>query len=287
MGRRALPKINPTIDYSAWFIDGKQLPDDWKLASLFAKDQPLEIEVGTGKGLFINSESGRVPTHNYLGIEIAQKYARFSASRLCTSGRTNAIMMAGDATALFKKFVPDQSLAAVHVYFPDPWWKKRHRRRRVLNPHFMRDIERTLKIGGTLHFWTDVQEYFESALADLATSTYLEGPLEVAEIAPEHDLDYRTHFERRKRQLDLPIYRSEFRKVKAECCAAPLVSLEESEGIDDPGMSSDDSAMLDFEGESQLEYDATTIDSTDIDDDNDGPNHITSDDRSRRDTLDD
>ena len=57
---------------------------------------------------------------------------------------------------------PTDTLEAVHVYFPDPWWKARHRKRRVLNEAFLADVGRTLRVGGRLHFWTDVQEYYET-----------------------------------------------------------------------------------------------------------------------------
>jgi tRNA (guanine-N7-)-methyltransferase len=82
-----------------------------------------------------------------------------------------------------------------------------------MNEGFLADVERVLAPGGTLHFWTDVEEYFQTTLELIAqVSRGLEGPLPVAEREPEHDLDYRTHFERRKRKDALPIYRSEFRR---------------------------------------------------------------------------
>jgi tRNA (guanine-N7-)-methyltransferase len=118
----------------------------------------------------------------------------------------------GDAVRLFRELIPDESLAAVHVYFPDPWWKKRHRRRRVMRESLLRDIERTLCPGGALHFWTDVEEYFQTTLALLAAHTALLGPLPVPETPAEHNMAYRTHFERRVRQASQPVYRAEFRK---------------------------------------------------------------------------
>ena len=106
----------------------------------------------------------------------------------------------------------DDCLAAVHVYFPDPWWKKRHHKRRVLTPAFLADVARTLAPGGRLHFWTDAEEYYRATLDLLAVEPRLAGPLDVPETPPEHDLDYRTHFERRTRLHGAPVYRSEFRK---------------------------------------------------------------------------
>jgi tRNA (guanine-N7-)-methyltransferase len=148
-----------------------------------------------------------------LGIEIAPKYARYAAARLARRNVANAAAICGDALVLFRQWLPDECLAAVHVYFPDPWWKKRHKKRRVMNEPFLRDVERTLVAGGRLHFWTDVEEYFRTTLELIARAVQLRGPLPVAERPAEHDLDYRTHFERRTRQSALPVYRAEFEKA--------------------------------------------------------------------------
>jgi tRNA (guanine-N7-)-methyltransferase len=121
-------------------------------------------------------------------------------------------MVHGDAQRLFAELLTDGSLAAVHVYFPDPWWKKRHQKRRVLNERFVRDVERKLEPGGALHYWTDVRERFDATLELIADETRLVGPLDVAERPAEHSLDYRTHFERRTRLANLPVYRAEFQK---------------------------------------------------------------------------
>ena len=79
-------------------------------------------------------------------------------------------MIRGDGLALFREWFPTASLSAVHVYFPDPWWKKRHKKRRVLNEDFLRDVQRTLVAGGRLHFWTDVEEYFQATLELVAAN---------------------------------------------------------------------------------------------------------------------
>jgi tRNA (guanine-N7-)-methyltransferase len=146
---------------------------------------------------------------------VAKKYARFAAARLARQGRTNAVMIQGDALRFFRERLPDETADAIHVYFPDPWWKKRHHKRRVMKEEFLRDIQRALKSGGELHFWTDVEEYFQETLAILASCTMLEGPLPESETPAAHDLDYRTHFERRMRLHGEPVYRSRFRKPSA------------------------------------------------------------------------
>ena len=188
------------------------MPAAFDAAALFGRMAPLEVEVGSGKGLFLAGAARAHPEQDYLGIEVAQKYARYAAAKLARQKAANAVLIRGDGLALFRHWFPAAGLAAVHVYFPDPWWKKRHKKRRVLNEDFLRDVERTLIAGGRLHFWTDVEEYFQATLELIAAATKLTGPLPVAESPAEHDLDYRTHFERRTRKNAEPVFRSEFEK---------------------------------------------------------------------------
>ena len=212
MGRRALRKIDPELDLSRHLRAADDLPAAFGAGALFGRNAPLEVEVGSGKGLFLAGASRAFPDHDFVGIEVAQKYARFAAAKLARQASTNALLIHGDALALFRQWFPAASLAAVHVYFPDPWWKKRHKKRRVLNEDFLRDVQRTLAVGGRLHFWTDVEEYFQTTLALVAAVTTLAGPLPVTESPAEHDLDYRTHFERRTRRNLQSVYRAEFER---------------------------------------------------------------------------
>lgn len=211
MGRRALRKI-PNVDLSRHLLELDQLPPPGTPLDLFERVAPLEVEVGSGKGLFLATASVERPDANFLGVEIEKKYAAYAAARLARNQQSNARMLHGDAQRFFAEWLAGESIAAVHVYFPDPWWKKRHRKRRVFNERFVRQIERVLLPGGRLHFWTDVEEYFQVTLEMLAAETALAGPLEVEERPSAHDLDYRTHFERRVRQAGQPVYRAEYSK---------------------------------------------------------------------------
>lgn len=213
MPRRALRRIDPELDLSTHLLTLEALSPPWNSAEVFGRTAPLEVEIGSGKGLFVSAAASEDPAANYLGIEVVAKYARFAASRLAQRALPNARMIHGDGLRLFREFLADNSLRAVHVYFPDPWWKARHRKRRVMNGPLLKDVERTLQSGGTLHFWTDVEEYYQTSLDVIAAETTLRGPFPVVEKPADHDLDYRTHFERRMRLHNEPIYRAEFRKA--------------------------------------------------------------------------
>ena len=214
MGRRALRKIDPNLDLSRHFRRDEQLPQPWNESELFAQSAPLEVDVGCGKGMFLERACTGQPDHNFLGIEVSRKYARFSAARLAKHRVGNGIVVEGDAQRIFAELLPRESVTAVHVYFPDPWWKKRHHRRRIMNDLFLANVERVLVPQGMLHFWTDVREYFEESLPRVLAAT-LEGPFPVLPEEPLHDLDFRTHFERRKRMDGKPIFRARFRKSAA------------------------------------------------------------------------
>lgn len=211
MGRRALRKNDPSLDLSRNFRTFEQLPQPWNAAAVFGRTAPLEVEIGTGKGLFLRSAAADRPTTDFLGIEIAYRYAQFAAGGLARRGLANAVVVAGDAAEVLD-LLPDAAVDAFHLYFPDPWWKKRHKKRRVIRTSLVQRIEQTLQPGGQLHFWTDVEEYFRSGIELLRSETRLEGPFDVPERPAEHALDYRTHFERRTRLHGEPVYRSLFCK---------------------------------------------------------------------------
>ena len=219
MPRSPIKRPPASLDLSQVLSDVDELPKKLSSSSLFGNSATLEIEIGSGKGLFMTTASAANPGHNFLGIEIMAKYAAHSAGRLLRSridtqdSKPNAIMVAGNAEPLFQDRIDPGSLEAVHVYFPDPWWKKRHRKRRVVNEKSIRNISRVLRPGGRLHFWTDVLDYFENTvemIAELAPEFGV--PIPEEEAAANHDLDYRTHFERRSRQHQIPVYRVRYER---------------------------------------------------------------------------
>jgi tRNA (guanine-N7-)-methyltransferase len=213
MPRGSVKRPKSDIDLGSWLRGSDNLPAQLSSQSLFGNDLPLEIEIGSGKGLFLATAAQAHPDHNYVGLEILPKYAAHAADRLRKSGVANAIMINGNAEPLFANRIEPGSLRAVHVYFPDPWWKKRHRKRRVLNETSIPSYARSLVAGGRFHFWTDVLDYFETTIELIAEITPELGvPIPEEELESTHDLDYRTHFERRSRLHHIPVYRVRYEK---------------------------------------------------------------------------
>jgi tRNA (guanine-N7-)-methyltransferase len=182
------------------------VPIDWH--ALFGNDHPVELEIGFGKGLFLVTAASANPETNYAGVEIEKKYALFTATRMAKRSLRNVRVSCGDARVFLRDHVASASIQTVHVYFPDPWWKKRHHKRRVFTAEFADQCERVLSVGGKLSIATDVEEYFgvmRELLAQRPGFVELPPP---AHQDPTHDMDYLTNFERKARQKGQPIYRA-------------------------------------------------------------------------------
>lgn len=215
MGRRAQRKLDPALDLTPWLLAEAALPTPVTAESLVGWAGPLEVEVGSGKGLFLAQATQAAPSHVFLGLEISAKFAQRAAAGLARAACRNGRVAHGDAVRIFRERLADASVQAVHVYFPDPWWKQRHRKRRVMQAEFVRDIQRVLRPAGVLHFWTDVAEYYQATLALIERHTQLRGPIPQPERPSEHDMDYHTHFERRMRQHAVPVYRCRFQRPES------------------------------------------------------------------------
>ena len=128
--------------------------------ALFGNTRPVEVEIGTGKGAFLLARGQARPEINFLGLEYANAYCRYAADRFARHGMTNVRMLHADAGHFFKVCLSPRSLLRVHIYFPDPWPKRRHHRRRLIQPAFMADVRRALCIGGQIIIVTDHMGYF-------------------------------------------------------------------------------------------------------------------------------
>lgn len=191
-------------------IERNSLPEPWDLSALFGRDAPVEVEIGFGKGRFILAAAQRWPDRNWLGIEYAAPCVQLVAERAAKRELRNIRLVRGDAAVIVAEAIPEASIDAYHIYFPDPWPKKRHHKRRLLKQPFAEHLLRTLKPSGCLHVATDFQDYFEEMVPAITAAglTLVELPAD----RPEADEVFQTNYEAKFLALTAPIYRAVFRR---------------------------------------------------------------------------
>ena len=131
------------------------------LQTLFPKSQPIVMEIGYGMGEATWQIAKADPSTNYLGVEVHMPGVGKLMARLDEYELTNVRLIERDVFEVFYYMVKDQSLDGVHLFFPDPWPKKRHFKRRIINERFLADVSAKLKPGGYLHIATDWVPYAE------------------------------------------------------------------------------------------------------------------------------
>ncbi len=136
--------------------------------SLFPIRRPLELEIGCGKGRFIIRSAVACPDRNFLAVEVARRFHNIALRRANSRQLANLRLLCTDAKFLIRHVLADASLRAVHILFPDPWPKTRHKKRRMLQPDLLHALLRVLEDDGCLNIATDHQEYWEAILVAVA-----------------------------------------------------------------------------------------------------------------------
>ncbi len=181
---------------------------------IFGRACPVHIEVGAGKGTFLLNQARAHPGDNFLGIEWARKYYRYAVDRIGRWGLTNVRIIRTDAAAFLADFVPDNSVECFHIYFPDPWPKKRHHKRRFICPANLEHLVRCLKTGGQLKIATDHADYFEQIKTVLAARNETLQEIDFLPTAGAESCEWvGTNFERKYLKDQRPIYTLAVRKV--------------------------------------------------------------------------
>jgi len=185
-------------------------PCDWE--RIFANQNPVEVEIGPGKGRFLFQEAQRRPEVNFLAIEWAGRYLRILLGRQGKKRFRNVRFAHADARRLFRDWIPENSLQAVHIYFPDPWWKKRHSKRKLVEPKLIGNLERSLREEGLFYFATDVKDYFEMVLQMMADFPNFRKISEKRYSPDDPENPDRSNFETKMRKSGHWVYEARWKK---------------------------------------------------------------------------
>lgn len=131
------------------------------LEIIFPKAQPLELELGSGDGSFLAKYAQAHPEHNFIGVERLLGRLRKIDKKGLRAGLTNLRLVRIEASYLLEFLLPKKSIVALHVYFPDPWPKRKHRKNRLINEGFTELTREALQQGGTIYLRTDDADYFD------------------------------------------------------------------------------------------------------------------------------
>jgi tRNA (guanine-N7-)-methyltransferase len=156
---------------------------DW--TAEFRNPRPLRVEVGPGKGIWLERVATASPEVNWLGIEYKEKRARWIAQKIVRAGLTNVRVIWDDAADALATLVAPGLLDAIHVNFPDPWPKRRHQHRRLIQPSFCAAMARALAPGGRVELVTDVDQYARDMVRHLEQTPGLENILGPGGIATQ------------------------------------------------------------------------------------------------------
>lgn len=143
------------------------------LVGLFEKVQPLEVEIGCGKAKFLLARAQEERGINFIGVDRARKWLEIGRKRAEKRGLTNVRFLHADIRDLLPRVFSPSSVAAFHVYFPDPWPKRRHRKRRLMTSDFLALLHRCLEPNGKIYLATDDEDYFASILINVQASAFL------------------------------------------------------------------------------------------------------------------
>lgn len=202
--QRALDTLLPV-----WGIPYNESPLD--LDQVFGRTAPKILEIGFGMGETTAQIAAGNPNNDYLALEVHSPGVGSLLNQIEQRGLRNLRLMQHDAVEVLQHMIPPNQLDGVHIFFPDPWHKKRHNKRRLIQPAFVHLLASRLKSGGYLHVATDWQDYAEQVLEVLSSEPQLTNT--AADYAPRPDYRPLTKFEQRGLRLGHGVWDIIFEKA--------------------------------------------------------------------------
>ena len=186
-------------------------PHALDFAVAFGRAAPTILEIGCGMGETTAAIAQAHPHHNYLGVEVHSPGVGSLLKLIEEKQLANLRIIQHDAVDVVELMIRPESLAGIHIFFPDPWPKKRHQKRRLIQPRFVQLLASRLMPGGYIHLATDWQDYAEQMLDVLASAPLLENT--APGFAPRPDYRPPTKFEQRGLKLGHPVWDLLFRRT--------------------------------------------------------------------------
>jgi tRNA (guanine-N7-)-methyltransferase len=171
------------------------------LGSIFGNEQPVILEIGFGNGDSLAQMAKGNPGLNYLGIEVHRPGVGHLLYLIEEQGIENLRIMSEDAVEIIRNQIPEQALTGVQLFFPDPWPKKKHHKRRIVQPEFVKLLASRLKPGGFFHMATDWENYAEHMLEVMSAAEDFENSTKEGDFIPRPDSRPLTKFEQRGQRL--------------------------------------------------------------------------------------
>lgn len=180
---------------------------------LFGRDADTILEIGFGNGDTLWQMAQAQPEANFIGIEVYESGVGRLLANIAAQGINNLRVIKQDAVQVLREHVADASLSRIMIFFPDPWPKKRHHKRRLIQPEFVSLLQAKLKTGGVLHCATDWENYAEQMLEVLSAEQHFENTAGRGNFAPRPEYRPLTKFERRGQALGHGVWDLIFRKM--------------------------------------------------------------------------
>lgn len=179
-------------------------------ATTFSAEQPLVLEIGFGMGKSLVEMAVNAPDKNFIGVEVHRPGVGSCIAAAQDAGINNLKVYEHDAIEVLADCIPDASLSTVQLFFPDPWHKARHHKRRIVKPAFIETIRQKLVIGGVFHMATDWENYAECMLEDMQSAPGFKNLSDTNDYVPRPDNRPLTKFESRGHRLGHGVWDLQF-----------------------------------------------------------------------------